>query len=435
MELKMKLERRKIPVVLSFVIAAAIYFILILKYTVNIPSWDDFDAILAYGNHPFLERIPDFWSQHNEHRLVFVRLCTELSMAIFRKIDFRFLIILGNLGVLGLSILFLTLWVKQKLPLSNFIGLLLLIFAPVSWINMIWALAAIQNLWVLFFSFLTLITFDVKTRKGVLLSSLFGLMALFSSGSGLIVIGICFLRTLWDSIKKAKQDQKLSVIQHSFPLFYYSAFTIIVLMIYFYHYQSPEGHPHFGQTIQHPWLMARYFIVFLGSFAGNLTSAKIVGLIFIGWIIYISMRRYYAVNPVLYGWILFFVLNAAVAMVTRSGFGIKQALDVRYQIVSLMLAGCCYFSMVELFGLKGKIFQIAQAGILSLIVLFYGYSIYHANDKMKRHHSILINKMIRYQTTGSGLHYPVEKESRAIGILRKAISKGRYQMPALKTEE
>ena len=76
-----------------------------LKYAVNIPHWDD-HALKAFQvnynkSSSFVEKIQLIFAQHNEHRIALTRLFSLLIYEIKGTIDYRWLMILGNLSLIG----------------------------------------------------------------------------------------------------------------------------------------------------------------------------------------------------------------------------------------------------------------------------------------------------------------------------------------------
>ena len=92
----MQFQNRKIIFFSLLIIPAIFHLLLIVKLTVNIPRWDDYDVFLNYLNSTNKERLHLLFSQHNEHRIAFVRIVAEIMYQLFGRIDFRLLIFFGN---------------------------------------------------------------------------------------------------------------------------------------------------------------------------------------------------------------------------------------------------------------------------------------------------------------------------------------------------
>ena len=77
----------------------------------NIPIWDDFGAILVFLNRiydtQFLsEKLKLLFDKYAEHRLLFVKTVSLLDYYLFGNVNFIRLNLIGNLGLLGILVIF-----------------------------------------------------------------------------------------------------------------------------------------------------------------------------------------------------------------------------------------------------------------------------------------------------------------------------------------
>lgn len=97
-----------------------IYLWAILKYTVNMPFWDDYDSILNWINrfilhHDNLKYVMSMLlEQHNEHRILFDRVFILLDYYLFGSINFIYLSFVGYLGLFALFGLMLWIGVMDR---------------------------------------------------------------------------------------------------------------------------------------------------------------------------------------------------------------------------------------------------------------------------------------------------------------------------------
>lgn len=83
------------------------YIIISAQYAANIPILDDYDAILEFlinwrsGN--LCQKVGVLFTQHNEHRLVYSRVVYLLYYYVFGDVNFKNLVILGNLNLIVAS--------------------------------------------------------------------------------------------------------------------------------------------------------------------------------------------------------------------------------------------------------------------------------------------------------------------------------------------
>ena len=133
------------------------YFHTINKYSVNFPLADDYDAILVFLNswEENNSKISLLFSQHNEHRLGFLRVIVWLYYKMFSSINFTNLILLGN----SLQILLLVIFYKSTNDKRKFIlifPIFFLILNSSHWETQSWAMGSLSVYSVLVFAFFSL---------------------------------------------------------------------------------------------------------------------------------------------------------------------------------------------------------------------------------------------------------------------------------------
>lgn len=180
------------------------------KYAINVPHWDD-HALKAFvlfweESNSIWQNLEKLFSQHNEHRIVFTRLITFFIYVFKGTIDYKSMMIVGNLTLLGTYFV----WYKSTMGLSEIRPILLavgslLLFTFGLYENFYWGMASLQNFGVIFFAFLSFFLFSFQkvspsTKKPTqdiyfILALFFAFSAVFTSGNGLIVpiIGLLIL--------------------------------------------------------------------------------------------------------------------------------------------------------------------------------------------------------------------------------------------------
>ncbi|MCX6557172.1 MAG: hypothetical protein NTW95_07065, partial [Candidatus Aminicenantes bacterium] len=145
-----------------------IYFIFsIVQYAVDIPQVDDYDNILGsmnqlYQSQNFTEVGSILFAQHNEHRLVFNRMVSMAMLKIFRRIDFRWLIFIGNLAIFVLIWIIFRIYRCDEKKFFYFSPAIFLIFQPL-YDSFVWAMAALSNFYALAFAALCFYFLQKKT--------------------------------------------------------------------------------------------------------------------------------------------------------------------------------------------------------------------------------------------------------------------------------
>ena len=98
-----------------------LYFYFVYSYSLNLPFADDFanlsQAISIFQSANFNEAFSIFFALENGHRIAFTRFIYILSHALFGEIDFRILILIGNIPLVVLLYLFFNVLNRFKVSL------------------------------------------------------------------------------------------------------------------------------------------------------------------------------------------------------------------------------------------------------------------------------------------------------------------------------
>lgn len=361
-----------------------IYSLFVFRYSVDIPYYDDHDVILNFMN-TFVqaktptERISLLFLQHNEHRIVFDRIITLCYYYLFGEINFKPLIMFGNIGW-TLTVLILIGYLKKSLhPLIYLIPIPYLLLSFSHWENMFFAMAAIQNYWFIFFTIAFLIS--LSEDKPILSCILF-IMALFTSGGGIVLypLGNLFLilRRKWKS----------------FVLFF--AISTCCIVFYFYGYHKPPYHPSIIEVALNPFRTTIYFFIFLGNILPfPKYSALPIGLLLGSMAAYFAFKRR---GGLFWRLTIYFVMMIALlTTVTRSGFGVEQAASSRYSLFPLLALTSIYvLGTSSKISSKAWIDRAMLAGAVICAIFFWGISFfiiernhYFINMKNDRNTSIM----------------------------------------------
>ena len=141
-----------------FVLPFVVYVYYACSFSVNVPFWDDYGAVLAFMNN-FVQagaldaKLRLLFSQHNEHRLVFNRVVLLAQYFLIGKIDFKSLMIFGDLGWIMTVLVFVFRYKRKfRLPLLHLLPVPYVLLAFVQWENMFFATPSIQFYWFVLFS-------------------------------------------------------------------------------------------------------------------------------------------------------------------------------------------------------------------------------------------------------------------------------------------
>jgi hypothetical protein len=332
---------------LFIAVPAVIFYVILLRHLVNAPMNDDYYALLNFCNHladlPNLPAKMHYFliSQHNEYKLFFEHALFWMQLEFTGHLDLAVLCVIGDGFVLLLALL---LW-KMFLPFQEDLATRLTLFIPISWLlfqlqyaqTLNFAMGALQNLPVLLFSLGTI----YLLFRGSLVTFFGGVaglvLAVASSGNGLLMIPIGFL--VLASERKYKR------------LFVWTATSLVCLAAYFYAYDPLLWLAPPGTSLASITRLARlyYVICFLGGAGGYPVRAGsvVLGCAICVFYAYIARRGYFKKQPAI-GYIVLFLLLTSVGVAgIRSNFGVIHSLSSRYTIYSTLLLIFAWMAIVE----------------------------------------------------------------------------------------
>lgn len=407
------------------------YTFLMFYFSVDIPGFDDYAFLEHMNMSDNFFRYQHLFAQHNEHRIAWNRIMAEFCYFAFGKINFEYLVCIGNLGLLFCFLLLLKISGKQKIPIMLFIPISYLIFQPQAWENVTWAMGSLQNYYVLFFALLALYFWNKKSFYGYVTAWIFGLMAIYTSANGLLIFMVLIIWQLTEFVEKYKiyfvSGQMGWLIEKRPPLLLIISFllTIFAYFIYFRGYHKPPYHPSMTAAILQPMLLVKYTGTLLGSYMGKAFSFW-TGLLVIIIFLWLTYKRYDQRNPIIYYFMLFILLSVFITALGRSGFGIEQALSSRYKTLSVLALALTYLALVESYSTPFSsrpvifflIFMATVFNICSTII-----SIQYLSSRK----DMLITGMATWQHSRQSLAFPSQEYASL--LLDQSIKKGIYYPP------
>jgi hypothetical protein len=395
------------------------YFGLIAHYAVNIPFWDDFDSLLDFLSASPLT-LSEFYKQHNEHRILWTRSIAWLMHQAVGPIDLRILIWIGNLAVVGICLVLAWNWRGRNLPRWPFLPLLCILFTPQSWENMTWAMASLQNFYVLLFAALAITCWQWTTLRWQLVAVVWATFATYTSGNGILVFVVFFLWQLVRCYEKIPRSR--------LTLLFLTAFTGGLLWCYFTGYRPPTGHPSIREQLLNPVRLIRFYGVLCGAFLGDLGRpiAFLAGMFQVSCFLLLAWRRYDRRNPLVFYLLMFCLGSMFAASLSRAGFGVPQALASRYRILPLLTLALNYFALYELWPHRCQQRRVFATLLIVTMVFQISFSV-KAHIRLRLHHDRLVSELATWRETGRGLSYPDPQT--ADEQLTKAIERGVYRVP------
>ncbi|GAB4016092.1 hypothetical protein [Spirosoma koreense] len=316
----------------------------VLTYAVNLPYWDDFqiqEHLLMLKRIPMGQKLKHLFDQHWEHRIVWTRLLFAGYAKLNGTLNYYGLTLIGVSGLLVVVGVLFAQFRRLAYPLRYFIPVPFLVFTLQSYENLVWAMASIQNFWVIAFAFGTFYALARDAPPTRLLALDLAAAATFTSGNGplALIVGLIML---------AYQRRWRFLIV-------WGVVALLLLVGYFVSYNRIGFFPSPFRYSFLDWVQA--FFVLLGGFAdasanvssGLLTVDATLGLATVLGILVVtlatialftSFRQFRLVttdkpSAFFLGCLLFLLATAAMTVYSRVGFaGPLYMLQSRYKIYS-----------------------------------------------------------------------------------------------------
>lgn len=420
----------RFPTLLVLTIAfPAFFFFLIWQYAVNVPSWDDFDAILGYLSTPWQERLTALFHQHNEHRIVMTRLIADLSNTMLGSVNFKAIALIGNGFLIGVLVL-LARELRRDRGSVNYIPVVsAIVFLPLAWLNMAWATTGVQNNAIHFFAFLSIAVFFSSRKMSYRLIAIGSVLcATLTSASGLFVLPailITLMARQFLPFPGYTPDDSRQTINDLAVVF---MGMLLVVPVYFIGYQPPAGSPSIMSSLANPLRTIHYTMCFLGSILDDRYAATIAGALAIVLLLTFTILKGYRKSPVLYSMVVYFFITAVMASLARSGFGVDQALSTRYRINSLLMFTALLVLSIRMLP-RLLCHPATCVVILSLVLLGYSWCVESTISSLQGHRKVLVVETAKWIAFRHGLHYPREHMEHAGRIFDKAVNEGCYIPP------
>ncbi|WP_420151463.1 hypothetical protein [Spirosoma sp.] len=420
-----------VALIILLAISVVIYYVTIFRNAYNFPYEDDFNSALSFiadysfTGLNFWEKLKLIFSQYNEHRIVFDRLVFLADYGLFGQLNFRHLILIGNLAPFLIGVLFWYVAFKGfPLPqkLFYFLPVAYSLFSFQYWDLSTWSMAALQNLFVIPFAMFCMYNLCQSGRQAFILACVAAVLATFTSGNGMFtfIVGIPVLLFL-------KSYRRLGI---------WIAVSAATIGFYFLNYTRPPYHPDIADSLfNHTGRAISYFFTLIGAMigAGRPKLAILFGivslLITLGLIGYLWYQKRLTDHLPLVGIIAFLYLTCLSLMASRSGMGVEQAFSPRYGIVVVMLFATQATLAIETITQRylRPVVLVTYAGIC----LFFYFS---ATNQVNRQRIADRTQQLQYSSAfyndkpaNVSLHWG--NSGVAKPIFADAVRKGFYQVP------
>lgn len=395
----------------------------------DLPSYDDFDAILGYLSRPFPERLVSAFAKHNEHRIALTRLAAEMIVALRGSFSFTIMAFVGNL----LLLIFAGLWYRVLAPKSRALalGAIWLLLSLANRENQLWAMTSIQNIGVMLFAFGALQLSARASVRSFIAAIACAVLATVASGGG-IFVWPCLLLAEWFGARR--KGRLATLVCMGMVLFFALAAVPSPAMETIIVQDAPKP----GETILAKANILRFqveltpmFIVRHLGYAGCFFISSLGGVaVFplvtfaVGCVILLSFvtvwrrRQEFCIDPVF--WFLIFVLMNLVPCAVFRAVSFTTNIPSRYLVVCIPVT----LATLYLVGTK-RVVHIVSFALLALAVVCN--VIFYSRMSARRIH--LAENFEHWRENPVFLHYPSERIGHAVEVLRRCEQTGVYVRP------
>lgn len=345
-----KVKSSLLPLSVLFLLAF-IHFFYLNKYAINVPFSDDYNEILKNMN---LMLDSSSFSEFSGYLLygvlgtkpIMLRLISLLHLSILHEINFKSLVLTGNIFLLFLSFVF---WVSTvNINKYLIITAACFIFQPQYWEAIYQSTLSNSAFSCLFFSLASIYCITQKSTSYYAASIVLVVLAQISFGNGFMVYPILLM---------------ISIYHKNFRLFAV-IFVIMILCTYLYTLGGVVSLASGGQfgLLAKLKLWSLYLFEFLGSSLGytfssgygrdvvGKTAAIIIGFMIVIFYVFLIKKKYYDKNLFMFSTFTFFILTAL--LTTKLRFIMEVPGASRYQVQSALCTLTVLIIIVDLYAIS-----------------------------------------------------------------------------------
>lgn len=302
-----------------------VYAAVLTRLWFDAPFSDDYDTILydVFGmmNATNLsDWVTIAIKQHNEHRIAVTHVLSWALETYAPPLDFRVITAIGNLSVVAICVLMWAQFCSVVAP-PLFLGAGLLMCQASYFEASLMPSAALPNIGVVCFSFLSL-WFATRARAwGAAACIAFALLAMQSQGNGLFALPIAAAACLI----AGRRTRALVLL----------GVAAVTWLAYFHGYYHPPQHPSPFVALHEPVMALRLFLMMIGAIVPGIWLPTFVGVAIVAALAVLAWRGAWRAFPFAALCVVFVMGSLAAATLARVGFGL--ALASRYATYSSVL--------------------------------------------------------------------------------------------------
>ena len=411
---------------IAILIIIVTYFVNLSSYAVNFPFGDEYDAALntldSFVESDFPNNFLTLFHQHNEHRMASYYILTVAQFFLFGKINFTVQLIFANLFMIGLFYLIYRLNpIFKKHPIFLLIAALML-FIPMNSISN-WPIMAMNGIFQYFLVFASLALLDKRGRYNFIFAVLLAAFATFSFGNGMFAFLLGYIFIL--------SDEKISKKR----LLVWSLSAVVCITLYFTNYHSVTHHPSKLLAFHDPVAVLEFFIVFFSNPFKEITQKSIAMYLLVGAGVLTTFlfalwknRKIIIKKRLALSYMLFVLMSAGAAAISRFTFGLNTAISGRYMLLPLLFVIVIYTFMLNEKSQPGK---TSVFFLLLFSAILFTMNIRAGLNKLAQYKDRLLNGMVSYYFQDEPKRYSYPIQEKAHPILQKSIDKKYFEVPPI----
>jgi hypothetical protein len=345
---------------LAWAIAAALVVVHacnLARLAVDWPLHDDYVQILAVPGYmaalpEWQDRLALLFSLQNEHRIATLRLAGWLGAMLPNGLDFRLLIIVGNLLCL-LAAAFALRAYPAWLRAFAAVVCALLLTSMTHHEAQYWATGALAHFGVASYAILTL--YALAARWPMPVAFLSACLAAFTTANGLLVFAAAAVLLALSGRRRAA--------------LLWLAVGAALVAFYFIGYQPSGEGSGLSALVRQPLKVAAFALAAAGSIGEAFAVSVAIGAsLALAWTALIATGAWRRVPPWIAASTLFFMSTAAAIAVGRVGFGAEAVTLSRYRVYSAFAIVFTLAAVLPLAGARGRrAIAVIAIGVFTLL--------------------------------------------------------------------
>jgi hypothetical protein len=314
----------------------AIYLYLLQRLWFDAPISDDYEIVLngimrMMDAPSAREWLAIVVAQHNEHRVAVMKMAARAVAALAGHVDFRALVLIGNLTVAGICVLA---WAefREAVAAPLFAAAAFLMFQWSYYEASLMPSAALANIGVVFFSFACLHFATRGAWPGAAACVVFGILAVGSQANGLFALPMAAAACSFTGSRRRRA-------------WLFAAVALALWIPYFWQYSRPPHHPSPMMAVADPLATAQFFLIVIGGIVPGHWLSIGTGVGILAVLAWLTRKGVWKAHPTAALWVAFLLLSAAAATAGRVGLGVPQSQSSRYAIYSTCLVVVAFLAV------------------------------------------------------------------------------------------